>query len=61
MQAFSCRRLFCVVDGLAINLFSLYAVQVMHTATLDLLGVPPLGGKIAFPREATNSFLRDTP
>ncbi|CAN0480975.1 unnamed protein product, partial [Laminaria digitata] len=49
-----------VVDGLAINLFSLHAVQAKHTVTLDSTGVHLLGGKISFPRCATGSFLRAT-
>ncbi|CAN0518915.1 unnamed protein product, partial [Laminaria digitata] len=49
-----------VVDGLTINFFSLHAVQAKHAVTLDSTGVHLLGGKIAFPRCATGSFLRAT-
>lgn len=47
-----------VVDGLAINISSLDAVQVKHPITLDSAGVHLYGGNIAFPREDKSSFLR---
>ena len=45
-----------VVDGLAINLFSLDAVKAKHPITLDSKGVHLFGGKITFPRGASGSF-----
>lgn len=38
-----------VVDGFAINLFSLHAVQAKYAVTLDSTGVDLLGGKITLP------------
>ncbi|CAN0426647.1 unnamed protein product, partial [Scytosiphon promiscuus] len=49
-----------VVDGLAVNLFSLHAIQVKHPVTLDSAGVHLFGGTITFPRGDTGSFLRAT-
>ena len=49
-----------VVDGLAINLFSLHAVQAKHPITLDSKEVHLFGGKIPFPHGASGSFLRAT-
>lgn len=50
----------CSVDGLAIYILSLHAVQAKHAETLDSTGVHLLEGKIPFPREATGSFVHDT-
>ena len=46
--------------GLAINLFSLHAVQAKHPIALDSEGVHLFGGKMAFPHGASGSFLRAT-
>ena len=49
-----------VVDGLVINLFSLYAVLAKHDITLDSAGVHLLGSKITFPRDTKGSVVRAT-